>query len=303
MQRKLTRQLRSVDLNLLVVLDALLDEAHVSRAAARLGLSQPALSNALGRCRHMFEDPLLERGNGKLRLTPVARELRTPLKQLLAEFADIVDLPPPDLRTVERVVRLATADFIGEHVLRGVLNTLQRTAPGITLVQHSYNGTAATLEALENGSLDLAISIFPQRHAAFRFQSLFEDEWRVLLRKGHPAARAFDFEKWLEFPHILVAGMVPGKAPIDERLGSIGRRRRIGLTVPGFLMVPELVASSDLMATVPGRCVPPKSVSDLLVRPLPLELPRIVTHLAWHVRRDTDAVVRHVRQLIETLRY
>lgn len=156
---------------------------------------------------------------------------------------------------------------------------------------------------MDRSALDLAISTFPQRREPFRYQLLFEDHWRVLLRKEHPAARNFDLDRWLAYPHILVAGIVPGRAPLDELLASMKRERQIGMNVPGFLMVPELIASSDLIATVPSRCVPTEVTSQFVVLPPPLPLPAIPVHLAWHVRRDADPVIRHVRTLIETLPY
>ena len=105
--------LRSIDLNLLVVLDALLDEAHVSRAAARLNLSQPATSSALDRCRHLFGDPVLERGKGGMQLTPKAEALRDPLKNLLVGIAAVVDAPEEQLSEIRQTVRITTADHPG----------------------------------------------------------------------------------------------------------------------------------------------------------------------------------------------
>ncbi|CAN0567239.1 unnamed protein product, partial [Ectocarpus sp. 12 AP-2014] len=103
--------LRSLDLNLLVVLDALLDEAHVSHAADRLGMSQPAASAALQRCRYLFRDELLERGRGTMHLTPKAEALRAPLKSLLAEVVNLVDSPKVPLADISQTVRIAMADY------------------------------------------------------------------------------------------------------------------------------------------------------------------------------------------------
>lgn len=292
--------LRAVDLNLLVALDALLDEAHVSRAAVRLELSQPATSNALARCRHLFGDPLLERVGGQMQLTAVARDLREPLKRFLAQVAEVIHLPEVDLATVRRAIRFTTADFIGERLITRLASALPRTAPGIDLIFQPYNGMDATLEALASGTLDLAISVFPELGDAFQRRLVLQDRWQVLMRKGHPALTGFDLDRWLAYPHILTAGAASGRAPLDERLAALGRSRRIGMIAPGFLMAPALLAGSDLIATLPSRCLP-EDLSPFAVLDPPIELPSIPLHLAWHIRRDSDRVVQHIRGLVETI--
>ena len=123
--------LRTLDLNLLVVLDALLDEAHVGRAADRLGLSQPAASAALQRCRHAFRDELLERGRGTMRLTPKAETLRAPLKSLLAGVTELMDPPEIPLADICQTLRITAADYPALIVIAPLQQELQRTAPGV----------------------------------------------------------------------------------------------------------------------------------------------------------------------------
>ena len=134
--------LRAVDLNLLVILDALLDEAHVTRAAARLGLSQPATSSALDRLRHLYGDPLLERGKGRLRLTPAAEALREPLKAILVSIAATLNAPKIDLRAVRRTVRLAMADNPAVSLVADLHRRLSESAPGLDLVILPWRGAA-----------------------------------------------------------------------------------------------------------------------------------------------------------------
>ncbi len=293
--------LRSIDLNLLVVLDALLDEGHVSRAAARLGLSQPATSSALDRCRHLFGDPLLERGRGVMRPTPKAEGLRAPLKALLAQVEAVLDPPAVDVAAISQVVRIVMADHPAVAVVGPLHERLGRSAPGIDLVVQPWHGAAAALDLLARGAADLAVSVFPALDPTFRRRDLLDERYVVLMRRGHPAARRFDLERWLAFPHVVVSGRGDTRGALDDVLARQGRTRRVGLVVPSFLMVPPLVAGSDLIAMLPSRCLPAAARRDFVVRDPPIPVDGFPLHLAWHVRRDRDPAVRHVAGLIEAL--
>lgn len=293
--------LRSVDLNLLVVLDALLDERHVSRAAARLGLSQPATSSALDRCRHLFGDALLERGRGMMRPTPKAEALRDQVKALLAQVEAVLDPPAVALHRITQVVRIVMADHPATAIVGPLHGRLAATAPGIDLVVQPWHGAAAALELLARGAADLAVSVFPQLDPAFRRRDLLEEHYVVLMRRGHPAARRFDLERWLAFPHIVVSGLGDARGALDDVLARQGRTRRVGLVVPSFLMVPPLVAGSDLIAMLPSRCLPAEAKRGFVVRDPPIAVEGFPLHLAWHVRRERDPAVRHVAALIEDL--
>lgn len=290
--------LRSIDLNLLVILDALLDEAHVSRAAERLGLSQPAASNALERCRHLFGDQLLERGRGLMRLTPKADVLRAPLKDALAELTAVLDPPKPDLRTLRQTVRIAMADLAAAIVVGPLHAALARTAPGIDIVIQPWHGAAAALDALAKGASDLAVSVFPAADAAFRRELLLEEHYRVVMRRSHPAAPRFNIDRWLAYPHVLVSGRGEVRGALDEALARQGRARRIGMVVPSFLMVRPLLANSDLIAMLPSRALPPDARKSFAVFTPPVAVEGFPLHLAWHTRRDHDVGVQHVAAIV-----
>lgn len=153
--------LRSIDLNLLVILDALLSEAHVTRAAARLGLSQPATSSALDRLRHLFGDRLLERGRGGMRLTPAAEALRPALAAALASVRAVLHAPAPDLATVRQIVRLVMADAPAAALAAGLHKRLAATAPGVTLAVLPWRGAADAVGQLTRGEADLVASVLP----------------------------------------------------------------------------------------------------------------------------------------------
>jgi DNA-binding transcriptional LysR family regulator len=288
--------LRSLDLNLLVILDALLDEAHVSRAADRLGLSQPAASAALQRCRHLFRDELLERGRGTMYLTPKAEALRAPLKSLLAGVTELVDPPAVALSDIRQTLRITTADYPALFIIPPLQQELQRSAPGIDLVIQPWHGADAARTALVDGATDLAISVLPPAEDDLHREELFVEHYLAAMRAGHPAATAFDLETWLAYPHILVSGRGETRTPIDADLASRGLSRRVGLVVPNFQMVPGLLLGSDMIALLPSRVLP--DFDGLVAFPPPVPVSGFPLHLAWHRRRAKDAALQHVAGIL-----
>ncbi|CAN5536129.1 LysR family transcriptional regulator [soil metagenome] len=288
--------LRAIDLNLLTILDALLDEAHVSRAAERIGLSQPAASSALERCRHLFKDRLLERGPGGMRLTPKAQALREPLRQIMAGITRLLDQPEPDLQQLKQTVRLLMADQPASAVAAFLQRQLASSAPGIELVIQPWLGAADALDRLARGEIDLAASVFTVLEPAFRRRALLQEHYVVAMRQGHPAAAGFDLEHWLDWPHVLVSSQGHTRGALDEALQALGQTRRIGVVVPSFLMVPPLLLGTDLLAMLPSRCLP--ADGRFAAFPPPIAVEGFALHLAWHERRDDDVAVQHVARLV-----
>lgn len=291
--------LRSLDLNLLVILDALLDEGHVSRAAERLGLSQPATSAALERCRGLFGDVLLERRGTAMKLTAKAEALREPLRAVLGGVIGLVDPVEPDLMSVERIVRLIMTDYPAVVLARTLLPRLRETAPGINLVILPWQGGGDATERLRRQEADLAVSVIPTDDGDVRRSQLLYESYRVVMRRGHPAAAGFDLDRWLAHPHVVVSGRGERRTPLDDLLFSLGRQRRVGIVVPSFIMAAPIVASSDLIAMLPTRCIPEGEAFVSFDPPLPVE--GFPLHIAWHRRFDADAAVQHVCGLIREL--
>jgi DNA-binding transcriptional LysR family regulator len=292
--------LRSVDLNLLVVLDALLAEAHVTRAARRVGLTQSAASNALDRLRHLFDDPLLERQRGGMRLTPAALALRQPLRDALASLQEVLDLPRQNLRSIVQTVRILTMDAIAIELTTGLLSRLAQTAPSLTIAILPWQGAEAALDELTRGNVDLVITVAPTLTAPLRQRAVLEEHYLVAMRPDHPAASNFDLDCWLSFPHIVVSGNGLATTSIDTVLASRSLSRQAGLVVPNFLMVPPLLLQSDMIALLPSHGIPhnPKS---LLTFPPPIPLDGFRLDLVWHDRRSDDVVVTHIANLIADL--
>ncbi|MTH78368.1 LysR family transcriptional regulator [Paracoccus aestuariivivens] len=294
--------LRSFDLNLLVILDALLDEAHVSRAADRLGLSQPAASAALQRCRHLFRDELLERGRGTMRLTAKAEALRGPLKSLLAGVGDLVDPVETELTEIRQTIRIAMADYPAIFVIGSLQRALAETAPGIDLVIQPWLGAEAARAALIDGTTDIAVSVFPGEDDDIHREELLLEHYVIALRSGHPAIPDFGIDRWLAYGHIMVSGRGMKKSPLDAELALLGRQRRVGVVVPSFGMVPDLLRGSDMIAMLPSRVM--STAPDLISLPPPVPVTGFPLHLAWHRRRTKDRALNHAaRMLAQLLRH
>lgn len=293
--------LRSIDLNLLVALDALLDEVHVSRAAMRIGLSQPAMSNALERCRYVFDDELLERGRRAMRLTPKAESLREPLKNVLADVGALLRPQILDLASLRQTIRVLLPDAPPTLVLQPLLTRLAHTAPQLQIVACPWHGASAALESLAQGALDLAVSVFPSAPDSIQKIELFNETYCVVTRKDHPAAQRFSLSQWLKYPHILVSGHGDTTSPIDTRLSLLGYKRTVGFVVPTFSMVPAVLLVSDYISLLPSKCLPLDWEKAFAVFEPPLAVEGFPLHLAWHKRRAQDAAVQHVVALIREI--
>lgn len=291
--------LRSTDLNLLVVLDALLTETSVTRAADRLGLSQPAASAALDRCRHVFGDPLLQRVGAGMRLTRKAEGLRAPLKSVLADVARLVDASPVKLADIQQRLSLSVADYPAVLVINDLQADLARSAPGIDLVVMGWQGTDAVLSGLADGSIDLAVAVLPATLADIQVVDLLGEHYVVAMRDGHPAAQGFDLAGWLAYPHIVVSGRGEHRSPIDGALAERGLVRRVGLVVPTFGMVPGVLAGSDMVALLPSRCVPVGA--GIVVFEPPVPVPGFTLQIGWHRRNAPDPAVQHVAGVLRRL--
>lgn len=293
--------LRNVDLNLLIVLDALLDEAHVSRAALRLNMTQPAVSNALQRCRDLFRDPLLERGRGIMYRTAKAEALRAPLKSLLLNVVDLVDPPAVDLKDIKQIVRITTSDDPVAIIAGPLIAALSVTAPRITVVFQPWHGSEATLQQLRDEDADLAISVFENDIEHIDTHILIEEDYVVAMRAGHPAAEDFGLDVWLDWPHILVSGQGALRSPLDKKLETMGRSRKVGVVVPSFQMIPRILTSSSFMAMVPRRSLALHGREDIAIFEPPVSVSGFPLHLAWHKRREKDLGLQHVAETVKTI--
>ena len=246
--------LASLDLNLLVALDALLKEASVSRAAMRIGLSQPAASHALQRLRDVLGDPLLVRVGAKMELTPRAQGLRGPLAQVLDQVRGLLIPDQFDAARSERHFRLMMPDLAVELLVPPLMEKISRLAPNVRLDVVPWQGPAI-LTAEFARTIDLVISI-GNAFKGFHRQLLYTDRDALAVRRGHPAgAKIARRDVFLNARHIAVVIRGRNTDLIDDWLLSKGIERRIALVVPGYIEALHIVARTDFVAFVPGRLI------------------------------------------------
>jgi DNA-binding transcriptional LysR family regulator len=246
--------LASLDLNLLVALDALLREASVSRAAMRIGLSQPAASHALQRLREVLGDPLLVRVGAKMELTPRAQALRGPLAQVLDQVRGLLIPDQFDAARSERHFRLMMPDLAVELLVPPLMEKISRLAPNVRLDVVPWRGPAIFTAEFAR-TIDLVISI-GNAFKGFHRQLLYTDRDALAVRRGHPASAGLSRrDVFLNARHIAVVIRGRNTDLIDDWLLSKGIERRIALVVPGYIEALHIVARTDLVAFVPGRLI------------------------------------------------
>jgi DNA-binding transcriptional LysR family regulator len=291
--------LRGIDLNLLVVLRALLAERHVTRAAHRVGLSQSAVSHALARLREVYADPLLVRRGRALELTPRAMLLAPELEQGLSQLEGTLarNRESFDPRRARRRFTIGAADYF-QSTIGPVLKRISDEAPGFQL---SFVGFTSTLEPLDSGQADLALLVSMPLPAGYSARRLFNDGFVCMSRKRHPAklGKRVTLPQYLEAKHLVVApGGTPGSL-VDTELERRGHQRQVVASVSSFLAAPLVVAESDLLSTGPERLwrrLAPRY--DVKLSALPFRLPRFEMDLVWHSRRDADPAHAFLRDTL-----
>jgi len=295
----------SVNLNLLVAFEALLEERSVSRAAKRAGLSQPAMSNALARLRATFGDALFQRTARGIAPTARALEIAPAARAGLAQLRSIFEERPSfDPTASTRSFRLAMTDYAELRVLPELLRRMERASPHLQiLVRRVERIFIAPESELRAGTFDAAIGFFPEESGldpGTRSSDLFIEENVCIVRRGNPLlGKPLTLRAFASAGHAAVFYRADSRGLIDNLLAGHGLRRRLQAATPHFLTVPFLVAKSDLIAVVPaGLAGQFRKVLPLEVRKLPLRLPPFRMRLLWHEHVEEDPGHRWLRTLL-----
>lgn len=289
--------LRGIDLNLLVILRALLAERHVTRAADHLNMTQPAVSHALNRLRGVFNDPLLVRTSRGMELTSRAIELAKNLDAILNEVTALFKQQVFDPAKATGRVRInATEGAIIAVLLEG-LAEMSAQAPGIEIEISSE--MTNTYERLRSGEIDAALDVYsdlPQ--SGFHAEALFSNSLLCVSRKmRHGANRNMSIKDYCAAAHVQITGGT--NLLIERYLRDAGIIRRIGASLPGYVTAAAIVSNSDLVLTLPEMLAQRAAeMFPLSIRRLPVKLPTVTLNLIWHERRDADLNHKWVRQQI-----
>lgn len=292
--------LSRLDLNLLVAFDALLTERSVTRAAARIGLGQSAMSHNLGRLRALFGDELLTRSADGMRPTPRALALADPVRVTLAQIqAAVLQREDFDPATAERTFRIGLADSIEVAIIPGLMARLRREAPWVSLRLRSI-ARDSILEELDGGKLDLGIGVFDHGQIHHKRRALYKETFLCLF---NPALLDFrqpvSLDDYLSVPHVLTSLSDDAHGAVDEALAKLKLKRTIALTTPGFLAVPFVVVRAPLITTMPSRLARYFAASfALATSPAPVDLPSFAVSLLWHGSFDHDPGHIWLRQTV-----
>jgi DNA-binding transcriptional LysR family regulator len=287
----------AIDLNLLVALDALLTERSVTRAGRRIGLSQPATSAALSRLRALFSDPLFVRTRAGMVPTQRALALASPIADVLAQVRAVIATQAFDPAVTRAAFQLATGDY-GELVILPALHAaLAKRAPRATL---RVRPILDPRTQLGEGAVDLVIAPMLKAGSGVETAELFREDFVCVLRRRHPAHRSrMTLKSFSRLRHLLVSPEGEGPALVDQVLGKAGLSREIALRIPHFLVAPALVASSDMVATLPRRVVAGSAIGARLQTFEPPFPTRTFTMLvAWHATRIEEPAARWFRDLV-----
>lgn len=286
--------LRRFDLNLLAVFDALMAERHTGRAGERLGLTQPAVSHALGRLRALAGDPLFVKQARGMTPTPRAEALATVVGPALAALRGSLGVTHDfDPATSTRSFVLGASDYAALTLLPGLIARLRQVAPGIDLRMRPVT-PADVGQAMRRRQIDLAIGPLSASPGPVIATPLFSERLVLVARRGHPdLTRPLDARRFAELPHLLVTPQGDGTGSVDERLREQGLTRRIVLTLAHFGAAPGVIAASDLVAMLPERVARGLGLAAAIeIHDSPLDLPPWVVGVVQPQESGADTGLR-----------
>lgn len=292
------------DLNLLLVFEAMFRHGSVTRAAAHVGLTQSALSSALGRLRKQFGDPLFINTRSGMLPTPRALELAPPLTEALTMVRNaMISRGAFDPRSSTRGLRVCMTD-VGEVVLLpALMRHLYAHAPAMRL-ETTQLPSAELAVRLETSDIDLAIGYLPQLPEKIRRARLFQEHYVCMTRRNHPAGRAapITIAEFLAARHVLIASMGSGHQVLERTLAEHGVQDNVALRVPHFVVVPLIVAGTDLIVSLPSRVADATGrLVKVKVHPLPIAIPSFDVMMYWHERVDNDPANQWLRNAVQEL--
>lgn len=294
--------LSKIDLNLFVVFDAIYTEANLTRAGHILGITQPAVSNALARLRDTFDDPLFIRTSQGMVPTPMAQNIIGQVRQALNLLrTSIQHCDSFDPTAADKLFRLSIGDLNEAILLPKLFTKLQQIAPHLNIETQPISPRETTKE-LASGRLDFAIDAPLNFDPQVKHNKLFEDNYVCVVRENHPMLGngGLSVDHYLELSHIQILPRFGQSDEVDTVLGRLGIQRKIVFTAQHYLVAPLVIRKSDLAMTVPERFA--RGQQNIRILPLPFEeFPTMEAHLYWHESTDQDAANIWMRRCIMEL--
>ena len=292
--------LTSIDLNLLVALDALLTEQGVTRAANRLGLKQSAMSSNLGRIRRLLDDEILTRSGDGMHLTPRAMALVGPVRTALRQIQCIVNRGEAfDPNVAERTFGIALPGSMEALLGPRLLSLVASEAPNVRIVLQSLD-YGQVLPNIDADRIDIAVGVFDSGQMHHKVRPLYRDGYLCLFNETLLKVSApLSLDDYLRHPHVMTTLNGTGPGVVDEALTRIGRQRRLLATTPRFATVPFLVQASPVLTTmVAALATRFAGMMNLATSPVPVELMDFTVSMLWHSSYDHDPAHRWLRDLL-----
>ena len=291
--------LSKVDLNLFIVFDAIYTEANLTRAGQIVGITQPAVSNALSRLRETFNDPLFVRTAQGMVPTPMAQNIIGPVRNALALLrTSVQESRIFNPQQANKTFRISMTDLTEAVILPPLFQRLRRLAPTV-LIESFLCKRRETTKELAAGRLDFAIDAPLNTDPQVRHVKLMQDHYVCALRQGHPLADSkLTLDSYLGMTHIHISSRRNGLGYVDLALGKMGVQRKVALRSQHYLMASQVLQQTDMTMTVPERFA---RRHQLRYHPLPVEVPALETHLYWHESTDQDPANRWMREQITEL--
>lgn len=277
--------IKSLDLNLILAFDAVMRERNVTKAAQSLFMTQPALSNALNRLRHVFKDDLFIRGPKGMRPTSKALELAGAFRSALNTIENAINPAMFDPANSTHEFRVICNDHFVQTALPTLTNIISRTAPNINM--RLYPAQGDSYQRLDDHSIDFGISAYGQTPDRFRQLTLISDDYVVLMSNDNPLAKKskLSLVQFCSAPHLLVTLSGDPVGFIDKALKNRGMSRRVALTINQFSSAPEILANTPMLLTLPRKLAEIYTrYLPLTIKDCPLPVPRayVDTLLIWH---------------------
>ena len=289
----------SPDLNLLPVFEALLRHGNVTRAAADMGLTQSAMSSALGRLRRQLGDPLFVNTRAGMLPTPRALELAPSLTDALATVRRALSGREAfDPRRTTRTLRVYMTD-VGETVLLPTLMRHLHQHSPVMRLETAQLPAAELAVRMETGDIDLAVGYLPQLRGNVHRTRLFEEHYVCMTRPEHPLGRRspLTLKEFLSARHVLISSMGSGHQQLERALAERGMEENVALRMPHFVVIPLIVANTDLIVSLPSRVAEVSArLVKMKVHPLPIPIPSFDVSIYWHPRMENDAANRWLRE-------
>tara|TARA_Y100000022_G_C13233247_1_gene368483 strand:- start:259 stop:1152 length:894 start_codon:yes stop_codon:yes gene_type:complete len=294
--------IKNFDLNLLVVFKTLYEERNVTKASKKIGITQPAMSNALNRLRYLVKDELFIRGPKGMRPTPRANELSSPIQTALNNLELSLSSINFDPKTTKKLYKISISDDVAPLILPNLINFLEKESPNSSLRIRSEQGSEA-IKLLDSNDIDFAIGRFEMVSTRFESIDLYTEKYVCMMNSDHPLAKdkKLSIEQYLSSKHLRVAPAGTPVAPIDRSLSQLNLEREIFARIDLVTMAPLILKNSDLILTLPSKTAQRMAKSyNFSISELPIGLEQRQTKLLWHKELTNHPAYDWIKSQIRT---